>query len=92
MREEGTVANLDRQREWLANTATDESRYSRAERKRLKLLARIVAARDAFPSGEEDEALETLLLRLSPDMIAKSLKDYFPSFNLIAYSSICESA
>lgn len=66
MREEGTVANLDRQREWLANTATDESRYSRAERKRLKLLARIVAARDAFPSGDEDEALAILLLRLSP--------------------------
>lgn len=42
--------NFDRQRDWLASTAQDEARYSLAERKRLKLLARIVAARDAFPN------------------------------------------
>ena len=84
--------NLDRQREGLANTANEEEFYNRAERNRLKLASRIVAARDAFPGHNEDEALAILLLRLSPDMIAETLKDYFPSFALLgirAASDVC---
>src|SRR5688572_9714225 len=83
--------NFDRQRDWLASTATEKSRYSQREWDRLKLMARIVAARDAFPSGNEEEAL-AIFLQVSPEWMAKSLEAYFPSFALLALeaaSDVC---
>jgi hypothetical protein len=69
--------NLKRQLEWLVNTSKQEERYSQKERAKLKLAARIVAARDAFPGHNEGEALTTLL-EISPHFIVQSLEKYFP--------------
>jgi hypothetical protein len=83
--------NLKRQLEWLANTSRQEELYSQEERDRLKLAARIVAARDAFPGHNEHEALTTLL-EVSPHFIAQSLEKYFPSFVVLgmkAASDVC---
>lgn len=70
--------NLKRHLEWLANTSKQAELYSQEERDRLKLAARIVAARDAFTDHNEEEALTTLV-EISPHFIAQSLEKYFPS-------------
>jgi hypothetical protein len=73
------------------STSRDEKAYSEQEWTRLKLAARIVAARDGFIGHNEAEALATLL-EISPHFIAESLEKYFPSFTVIgmkAASDVC---
>lgn len=83
--------NVKRELEWLIKTSKQEELYSREERDRLKLSARIVAARDAFPGHNEEEALATLL-EVSPKFITESIEKYFPSFVVLgikAASDVC---
>lgn len=83
--------NLKQHLEWLANTSKEEGLYSQEERNRLRLAARLVAARDAFHGHNEAEALTTLL-EISPHFIAQSLERYFPSLVVLgirAASDVC---
>jgi hypothetical protein len=83
--------NLERQRRYLEGTSSDHEQYSSTELKRLKLAARLIAARDTFPENDRIGALEAIFAT-TPKLIAKTLEDYYPSFALLALraaSDVC---
>lgn len=83
--------HLDRQREWLANTSSEENQYTKEERERLALAARIVAAHDGFDGHNPDDALAKFF-EVSPNLITQSLEQYFPSLTVLAVqvaSDVC---
>lgn len=75
--------NPERQREYLIRTSHDVDLYSTTEIKRLRLAARLVAAKDAFPEYDQNGALDAIL-NITPMFIVETLERHFPSFALVA--------